>query len=475
MSDIWSGYLILEPRGISKMTGSRYPRNVTALDELRRALPDGRVLSDDDVMDAYRRDQATLVEPGRPVAVVLPREAGDVQAVMRWASEHCVAVVPRGAGTGLSGGATAIDGCVVLSMAKMAEILEVNADDQLAVVQPGVVNANLQSAVAQHGLMYAPDPASFEISTIGGNIATNAGGLRCVKYGVTRESVLGLEVVLADGRLLKTGRRTVKGVAGYDLTSLFVGSEGTLGVITAATVRLTPRPSSEPVTVVGVFGSLPAAGRAVNDVMRNGLRPSLLELMDNATIRAIDDWKHVGLDRDAAAMLIGQFDTDNAREPALRMEKAFVEAGATYTAVSSDATEAAELISIRRMTHWAIERLGPILTEDVGVPRSRLAEMLLRIEQIAGEFQVAIATVGHAGDGNLHPSLVVDNERAWPAAEAIYQAALEMGGTITGEHGVGVLKRDWLPAEAGETSMDVQRSIKMTLDPLGILNPGKAI
>jgi glycolate oxidase len=364
---------------------------------------------------------------------------------------------------------------VVLSLAKMTSILEVDVDEQLAVVQPGVVNADLQKAVADHGLMYAPDPASFEISTIGGNIATNAGGLRCVKYGVTREAVLGLDVVLADGQLLKTGRRTVKGVAGYDLTSLFVGSEGTLGVITSATVRLTPRPTSDPVTVIGVFDSLPGAGQAVNDVMRTGLRPSLLELMDNATIRAIDDWKHVGLDRDAAAMLLGQFDADNARELAPRMEKAFVGAGATYTAVSSDATEAAELIGIRRMTHWAIERLGPILTEDVGVPRTRLARMLERIEEIAREHEVVIATVGHAGDGNLHPSLGGDNDRAWPAAEAIYQAALELGGTITGEHGIGALKRDWLPAEAGEVGMAVQRSIKAALDPLGILNPGKAL
>ncbi|HEX7106847.1 MAG TPA: FAD-linked oxidase C-terminal domain-containing protein [Acidothermaceae bacterium] len=448
---------------------------MTALGELVSALPDGRVLSDDEVMDAYRRDEARLVKPGRPLAVVLAREAGDVQAVLRWATAHRVPVVPRGAGTGLSGGATAIDGCVVLSLAKMTSILEVDVDEQLAVVQPGVVNADLQKAVADHGLMYAPDPASFEISTIGGNIATNAGGLRCVKYGVTREAVLGLDVVLADGQLLKTGRRTVKGVAGYDLTSLFVGSEGTLGVITSATVRLTPRPTSDPVTVIGVFDSLPGAGQAVNDVMRTGLRPSLLELMDNATIRAIDDWKHVGLDRDAAAMLLGQFDADNARELAPRMEKAFVGAGATYTAVSSDATEAAELIGIRRMTHWAIERLGPILTEDVGVPRTRLARMLERIEEIAREHEVVIATVGHAGDGNLHPSLVVDNDRAWPAAEAIYQAALELGGTITGEHGIGALKRDWLPAEAGEVGMAVQRSIKAALDPLGILNPGKAL
>jgi glycolate oxidase len=375
----------------------------------------------------------------------------------------------------LSGGASAIKNGIVLSLAKMAAIVEINPDDQLAVVEPGVINARLQDAAAEHGLMYAPDPASFDISTIGGNIATNAGGLRCVKYGVTRESVLGLEVVLADGRLLKTGHRTVKGVAGYDLTALFVGSEGTLGVVTQATVRLRPQPQTDPVTIVGVFATLPAAGDAVNDVMRAGLQPSLLELIDNATIRAVDDWKHVGLDQSAAAMLIAQVDVDHPREPALAIEKAFVAAGATYTAVSSDATEAAELLGVRRMTHWAIERLGMILTEDVGVPRSRLTEMLARIEQIGREFDVVIATVGHAGDGNLHPSIVIDSDQGWRAAEAVYTAALELGGTITGEHGIGTLKRDWLPAELGAVGMQVHHAVKAAFDPLGILNPGKAI
>jgi len=445
------------------------------LDQLIALLPDGRVLNDPDVVDAYRRDEARLVEPGRPLAVVVAHDTADVQNTLRWATKHRVPVVPRGAGTGLSGGATAIDGCIVVSLAKMTAILEVNRDDQLAVVQAGVVNADLQKTVVQHGLMYAPDPASFEISTIGGNIATNAGGLRCLKYGVTREAVLGLEVVLADGRVMKTGRRTVKGVAGYDLTALFVGSEGTLGVVTAATVKLLPKPPSDPVTIVGVFATLPAAGAAVNDVIRAGLRPSLLELMDNATIRAVDDWKHAGLDRDAAAMLIAQVDVDQPHGPARLIEKAFAEAGATYTAMSSDATEAAELLGIRRMTHWAIERLGPILTEDVGVPRSQLATMLHRIEEIGRDHDVIVATVGHAGDGNLHPSLVVDSERAWPAAEAIYRAALELGGTITGEHGIGTLKRDWLPAEVGAVGMEMQRKVKQTFDPLGILNPGKAI
>jgi glycolate oxidase len=445
------------------------------VDQLIARLPAGRVIIDPDVTVAYSRDEARLVEPGRPLAVVLAEETTDVQATLQWASEHRIPVVPRGAGTGLSGGASAIDGCVVVSLAKLAEIVEINRDDQLAVVQPGVVNADLQRAVSEHGLMFAPDPASFEISTIGGNIATNAGGLRCVKYGVTRESVLGLEVVLADGRLLKTGRRTVKGVAGYDLTALFVGSEGTLGIVTGATLKLMPKPAGDPVTVVGVFATLPAAGAAVNDVMRAGLRPSLLELMDHTTILAVDDWKHAGLDRDAAAMLIAQLDGEEPARSAAQVEKAFIGAGATYTAVSSDATEAAELLAVRRMTHWAIERLGSILTEDVGVPRSKLAAMLTRIEEIAREHQVVVATVGHAGDGNLHPSLVVDSPQAWPAAEAIYRAALDLGGTITGEHGIGTLKRDWLPAEIGELGAEMQRRLKAAFDPLGILNPGKVI
>jgi len=448
---------------------------VDPIDELRDQLPAGRLLTDVDVVEAYRRDEARLVEPGRPLGVVLAHDVGDVQTTLRWATRHRIPVVARGAGTGLSGGATAIDGCVVVSLAKMNAIVELNVDDQLAVVEPGVINADLQKAAAAHELMFAPDPASFEISTIGGNIATNAGGLRCVKYGVTREAVLGLEVVLADGRVLNTGRRTVKGVAGYDLTALFVGSEGTLGIVTQATVKLRPRPRMDPVTVVGVFASLASAGEAVNDVMSAGLQPSLLELMDNATIRAVDDWKHVGLDRTAAAMLIAQVDVDHPREPALAIEKAFAAAGATYTAVSTDATEAAELLGIRRMTHWAIERLGMILTEDVGVPRSNLAQMLTRIEEIGAQYDVVIATVGHAGDGNLHPCIVIDSERAQQAAEAIYKVALELGGTITGEHGIGSLKRDWLPAEIGGVGMDVQRAVKATFDPVGILNPGKAI
>ena len=328
--------------------------------------------------------------------------------------------------------------------------------------------------------MYSPDPSSFEISTIGGNLATNAGGLRCVKYGVTRDSVLGLEVVLADGRIIRTGRRTVKGVAGYDLTSLFVGSEGTLGVITSATLRLRPRPVAEPVTVVGSFSSVRDAAQAVAAVVREGLGPSLLELMDQNTLRSINEWKHMGLDDDMAAMLLAQADGIDAADCAAALAAQFEAAGADFVAISSDPEEAAQLLEIRRLALPAAERLGTCLVEDVGVPRSKLPDMFGRLEQIAADHQVRMLTVAHAGDGNLHPIFVFDPtsdgsvpENIWAAADAVFRAALDLGGTLTGEHGVGVLKRRWLELELGTDVMDVHRSIKNALDPAGILNPGK--
>src|SRR5580658_2828581 len=266
------------------------------LDELAAALPDGRVSTDPDIVDAYRRDQTTAVTPGNARCLVSARSTEEVAATVRWAAEHRVPVVAGAFGTGLAGGAAAVDGCVILSLARMNSIVELDPGNELAVAEAGVINADLDRAAAAHGLMYPPDPSSYEISTIGGNLATNAGGLRCVKYGVTRDAVLGLEVVLADGRVLRTGRRTIKGVAGYDLTSLFVGSEGTLGVITSATLRLRPRPATPPVTLAASFPSFAAAARAVTAILAARIRPSLLELMDRATLRAIDDWKHTGFD-----------------------------------------------------------------------------------------------------------------------------------------------------------------------------------
>ena len=453
---------------------------MAALDRLADGLSSSRLITDPELMAAYQRDEAHLVVPGRPVAVLLAATTADIAHALRWATESGTPVVPRGAGTGLAGGATAVEGCLVVSTARLTTIREVVAADQYAVVEAGVVNADLDRAAAEYGLMYAPDPSSYETSTIGGNIATNAGGLRCVKYGVTRDAVLGLEVVLADGRILHTGGRTVKGVAGYDLTGLFVGSEGTLGIVTAATVRLRPRPPAPPVTVLGSFPSLPAAATAVASIVATGLAPSLLELLDRATLRAISDWKGMALDGDPAAVLIGQADGQDAAEAAAAMHAAFEAAGAEFAAVSTDPAEAAQLLEIRRLAYPAAERMGQCLVEDVGVPRSKLPDLLGRIEQAAAVHGVTIMTVAHAGDGNVHPTFVFDRRpdgdappAVWAAADEVFRAALELGGTLTGEHGVGALKRRWLALEVGEEGLDVHRSIKQALDPAGILNPGK--
>ena len=454
---------------------------LTELAELAEALPSGRLVTDPDIIDGYRRDEAVLVPPGQARCVVLASGVSDVVATLRWASRHRVPVVPRGSGTGLAGGATAVDGCVILSLARMTGITELDPLNELAVAEAGVLNADLDRAAAAHGLMYPPDPASYEISTIGGNLATNAGGLRCVKYGVTRESVLGLEAVLADGRVLRTGRRTAKGVAGYDLTGLLVGSEGTLGVITSATLRLRPRPLLPPATVAASFPSFAAAARAVTAILQARLQPSLLELMDQVTLRAIDDWKHLGFGDSAGALLIAQADTDDAADRAAAMRDRCAEHGALIADVSASADESRQLLEIRRMAHGAMERLGANLVEDVCVPRNLLPDMVERIGQAADRHGVLIATVAHAGDGNLHPAFVFDRgeptvpDNVWAAADEVFRAALDLGGTLTGEHGVGVIKRRWLALELGEESMAVHRSIKAALDPLGILNPGKAI
>ncbi len=451
------------------------------LADLGGRLAGSRILTDPSAMDAYRRDEAHLVEPGHPLAVLLAETTVDVAAAMRWATEHGVPVVPRGAGSGLAGGAAATEGCLVLSLARMCAIREVSAQDQLAVVEAGVITAVIDREAATVGLMYPPDPSSHEISTIGGNLATNAGGLRCVKYGVTRDSVLGLEVVLADGRIIRTGHRTVKGVAGYDLTGLFVGSEGTLGVITGATLRLRPRPPTAPITVVGSFPSVRSASDAVAAIVQAGLAPSLLELIDQATLRAINEWKHLGLDDDTAAMLIAQADGTDAQACSAAMGQFFETAGADFVAVSTDVNEAEQLLGVRRLAYPATERLGRCLVEDVGVPRSRLPDLMEAIESAGVRHGVRILTVAHAGDGNAHPIFVFPPspggevpDNVWAAADEVFRTALDLGGTLTGEHGVGALKRRWLELELGSVAMDVHRSIKQALDPAGILNPGKA-
>ncbi|MFJ2551145.1 FAD-binding oxidoreductase [Microbacterium sp. NPDC087591] len=452
------------------------------LSDLAEVLAADRLTTDPDVLAGYAHDDAEWAEWSLPVCLVRPRTPEEVQVVVQACLRHHTPVVARGAGTGLSGGANAVTGCVVISLERMDAVLEVDELERLAVVQPGVVNDDLRTRVAAHGLWYPPDPASSPWSTIGGNVATNAGGVCCVKYGVTGDYVLGMQVVTGTGELVRLGRRTAKGVAGYDLTRLLVGSEGTLGIVTEITVRLRPmRPPEQ--TVAGFFDSLVAAGEAVREVAAAGLTPSALELIDRNCLRAVDDWKKMGLSDEAAVVLLGRVDSPGAagEEEAAALLAAFERGGATWADRSTDEAEGEALFAARRLAYPALERLGPVLTEDVCVPKGAVPEMLGRIESIGLANDVLIANIAHAGDGNLHPLLVVpagDDDaraRAENAFTEIIDAALSLGGTVTGEHGVGLLKRAGLLSELSPAVAEMHRAVKAALDPAGILNPGKVV
>jgi glycolate oxidase len=462
---------------------------------LSRVLHGDRIVADPDVLGVMSHDEAEWAPAGRAAAGVRARTEAEVQQVVRICAELGAAVVPRGAGTGLSGGANAVDGCVVLDLARMDQVLEIDRDNLLCVVQPGVVNNDLKAAVAEHGLWYPPDPASAPWSTIGGNVATNAGGLCCLKYGVTRDYVLGLRAVVGGevaggevaegavryGDAVRLGRRTTKGVAGLDLVGLFVGSEGTLGVVTEVTLRLRPALAGTPRTVVGAFPDLVTAGEAVAQITRRGLGPSVLELLDRACLTAVEDWKHLGLEADAAALLLARVDTqgDYGAAESDGLAAAMTDAGALWVAQSTDDAEAEALFEARRLAYPAFERLGPVLTEDVCVPRSKVPAMLAQIEAIAARHGLQISTIAHAGDGNLHPLIVTPpgDDAARAAAQAAFEelldGAIALGGTVTGEHGVGLLKRDGMRRELDPGALAMQQAVRGALDPRGVFNPGK--
>ncbi|MEU0691595.1 FAD-binding oxidoreductase [Streptomyces uncialis] len=454
----------------------------TALvDLLREGLPAEAVLTDPDVTAAYSRDMAGFCEAGVPAAVVLPRTVEQVQHVMRTATALRVPVVPQGARTGLSGAANAVDGCVVLSLVRMDRVLEIDPVDRIAVVEPGVVNAALARAVAPHGLVYPPDPSSWETCTIGGNIGTASGGLCCVKYGVTAEYVLGLDVVLADGRLLRTGRRTAKGVAGYDLTRLFVGSEGSLGIVVRAVLALRPKPSAR-LVLAAEFPSAVAACDAVCRIMRDGHVPSLLELMDRTTVRAVNALARMGLPEETEALLLVAFDTPDPAADLAAVGALCEAAGATEVVPADDEAESELLLQARRLALNALEAVkGTTMIDDVCVPRSRLGEMIEGVERIAERHALTIGVCAHAGDGNTHPTVCFDaadpdeSRRARESFDEIMALGLSLGGTITGEHGVGMLKKEWLARELGPVAMEMSHAVKRAFDPLGILNPGKVL
>ncbi len=445
-----------------------------------RALSDRDIVIDPDILGSYTRDRSTGSAAGEPFAVVFPRTAEQVSAVMQAAHAHRVPVVPRGAGSGLTGGSNAIDGSLIVCVERMRDVLEVNGTDGYVETQPGIMNTELRDHVKGHGLWYAPDPASKDFCSIGGNVNTNAGGLCCVKYGVTRDAVLGLEVVLADGRITRLGRRTIKGVAGYDLAGMIVGSEGTLGIVTMARLRLRPLPPPA-ITSVAVFDDIGAAGRATAAIMAE-LTPSMLEVMDQQTIRVVENWRPMGLDVSAGALLVAQTDSGlGAAADADRLIAICLEQGAAEAYRAETEEESEMLLGARRMAIIAMEATGDWLLDDVAVPRSRLAEAMLRIQDVAARHDVAICTFGHAGDGNLHPTIVTERgdqaaaARALLAFDDILEVALACGGTITGEHGVGSLKQHALAQELDEVAASLHPRIKQAWDPENILNPGKSL
>ncbi|GAA5144454.1 FAD-linked oxidase C-terminal domain-containing protein [Nocardioides marinquilinus] len=445
--------------------------------ELVAELGDDVVVTEPDRMAGYRYDRAHDPDAGTPLAVVRARHTADVQAAVRFAAAHLLPVVPRGAGSGLSGGSSAVDGGLVVSLERMTAI-DVDPVTRVVVTQPGAMNAQVKAAAAEHGLWYPPDPSSYEFCSIGGNVATNAGGLCCVKYGVTTDYVLGLEVVLADGTAVRLGGPRLKDVAGLSLTKLFVGSEGTLGVVTEVTLRLVPqqRPTA---TLVATFAELDDATGAVLDITRR-LRPSMLEFMDRPTINAVEDMTRMGLDREAAAMLVVQSDepAGHAAAEIAEIEALCEKRGATEVFTTDDPAEGQQFVTARREAIPAVERTGTLLLEDVGVPLPQLGALVDGIAAISAAREVTIAVIAHAGDGNTHPLVVYDPadadmaQRAQTAFGEVMDLAVSLGGAITGEHGVGRLKRPWLGGYLGDDVMALNRRVKDALDPLGILNPG---
>ncbi|PYI65982.1 FAD-binding oxidoreductase [Arthrobacter livingstonensis] len=446
--------------------------------ELRAVLRPDQISTSAGDLKKFAVDQGPVTDYREPVAVLWAESVTDVQAVVRLAGRHGVPVVARGAGTGVSGGAHATAGSMVLCLDRMDKILELNPEDEIARVEPGVVNADLNTAAAAHGLMYAPDPASYKISTIGGNVATNAGGLRCAKYGVTRDAVLALDVVLADGTLIHTGHRTFKGVAGYDLTSLFVGSEGTLGIVVGVTVRLKYLPTE--IRTLAVF--FPDMASATSGVLALGaarVQPCILELMDGASLKELDLRNGSDLARRGTALLLAQFDGLAAAQEAEIASTALVALGGSVN--REDPDEAAALVDLRRHSRGMDVDSEITVGEDVAVPRSQLVHYVVALEEMAVRHGVGVRIIAHAGDGNLHPTFWVQEAgQARIAAlnsaldESIHKA-LELGGTITGEHGVGQYKLRWLPLEQSVEVRGLQLRLKELFDPLGILNPGKAI
>ena len=439
------------------------------------------VRSDAVSLQAYSRDATPMFE-GLPEVIVAPRNTNEVSKIVKFAHDTKTPIIARGAGSNLCAATVPLNGGIVMSMTNMNKVLEVSKSEMIAIVQPGVTNLDLDQLVEKEGLRFVPDPGSRNVSTIGGNVATSAGGLRGLKYGTTRNYILGLEAVLGTGEVIRTGGRLVKDVAGYDVTRLLVGSEGTLAVFTEITVALAPRPEASKYGVA-YFEDLAAAAGAVEKIITAGILPATLEFLDNTCLVAVEDFAHLGLDTKAGALLLFGDDGDlvSIEQSVSKMaEIAKASQGCRGVTLAADIAAAEALLYARRCSLPALARLSSLsILEDIAVPRKSMAEVVNRIEAIGKKHGLRIGTFGHAGDGNLHPTIVLDKDdpREVSAAEAalaeIFALPLEFGGTITGEHGVGSAKLPYLEAKIGPANMQLQRSIKNVFDPAGILNPGR--
>ena len=451
-----------------------------ALAQLRTFLGPDQVLTEPEDLSVYAFDGTAILHQ-LPACVLLPDNARQVAQVMALAHREKIPVVTRGSGTGLAGGSVPCPGCIVLCLVQLDKIVELDRRNLVAVVEPGVRTQLLADAAATAGLFYPPDPGSIKISTLGGNVANNSGGLRGLKYGVTRDYVMALEVVLADGRILHTGTKCVKDVAGFSLKDLFIGSEGCLGVITRITLKLIPAPQAKK-TMLAMFDSMEEAAQTVSAIIQHQIIPCTLEFLDRVTIGCVEDFAHIGLPLDAEAVLLMEVDGHAAQveEQAAAIERIARQHGAGQVRTAASEEEALQLATARRSAFSALARLAPtVVLEDVTVPRSELANMVARIQEVGRQYQLKIGTFGHMGDGNLHPTFLTDErdreemERVEEAMKEVFDYAVELGGTITGEHGVGLAKKPFLPGALGEVGMAVMRQVKDSFDPHGILNPGK--
>ncbi|MGB8170425.1 MAG: FAD-linked oxidase C-terminal domain-containing protein [Chthoniobacteraceae bacterium] len=453
---------------------------IPLVSDLRALLAPERVLDQPEDLLPYGFDgTAALSAP--VTCVVFPETTAEVASLVRYAAEHRVPIVSRGSGTGLSGGSVPVPGGIVLCLVRMDRLLEVDERNLTLLAEAGAITQKIAEAADAVGLLYPPDPGSMKISTIGGNVAENSGGLRGLKYGVTRDYVMGLEVVLANGDIVWLGNKCVKDVAGYSMKDVFIGSEGTLGIITKVLLKLVPKPLTKR-TMLATYGNMAAAADTVSAIIAAKIIPCTLEFLDQMTIRCVEDFAHVGLPRDAAAILLMETDGHPAvvADEAARMEEIARGCGALTVNSASNAEESARLATARRAAFSALARVSPTtILEDATVPRSELTKMINFIQEVAARHQLRVGTFGHMGDGNLHPTFLTDERNADEmhrvelAMREIFDYAIELGGTITGEHGVGLAKKTFLPRALGDASLALMKQLKRALDPDGILNPGK--